>query len=68
MATYLSLDPELLEKTMRLSGEKTKKGAVNRALKEFVSSHEQQEVIKFFGKLKWDESYNYKNERSQRCD
>jgi hypothetical protein len=35
MATNLSLDPELFEKALEVSGEKTKKAAVTKALKEF---------------------------------
>ena len=53
MATNLSLDPELLEKTLKASGEKTKKAAVTKALKEFVARHEQKQVAKLFGKLQW---------------
>jgi len=37
MATNLSLDPELLNKALEVSGEKTKKAAVTKALKEFIS-------------------------------
>jgi hypothetical protein len=48
MATNLSLDPELLEKTFKVSGEKTKKAAVTKALQEFVSRHEQKQVSKLF--------------------
>jgi Arc/MetJ family transcription regulator len=66
MATNLSLDPELLEKTLRVSGEKTKKAAVTRALKEFVARHEQKGVSKLFGKLQWDKDYDYKNDRSRK--
>lgn len=31
MATNLALDPELIERAMKVSGEKTKKAAVTRA-------------------------------------
>ncbi len=37
MATNLAIDPDLLEQTLKLSGETTKKAAVTRALKEFVA-------------------------------
>jgi Arc/MetJ family transcription regulator len=47
MATNLSLDPDLLERTLRVSGEKTKKAAVTKALKEFVARHEQRESPNF---------------------
>ena len=66
MATNLSLDPRLLERALRASGEKTKKAAVTKALKEFIARHEQQRVIKLFGKLEWDVSYEYKKDRSRR--
>ena len=45
MATNLSLDPELLERALRLSGERTKKAAVTRALKELIARREQRELL-----------------------
>ena len=65
MATNLSLDPELLEKAFEVSGEKTKKAAVTKALKEFISRREQRRILELFGTLEWDEEYNYKKERSR---
>ena len=66
MATSLSLDPDLPERTLRVSGEKTKKAAVTKALKEFDARHEQRRVSKLFGKLDWDSSYDYKKGRSRK--
>ena len=66
MATNLSLDPKLLERTLRVSGEKTKKAAVTKALMEFIARHEQQRITKLFGKLEWDVTYEYKKDRSRR--
>jgi Arc/MetJ family transcription regulator len=66
VATNLSLDPELLEKALRVSGEKTKKAAVTKALREFVARHEQRRVSELFGKLQWDASYDYKKSRSRK--
>jgi len=37
MSTNLALDPSLLEEAVKLSGDKTKKAAVTRALKEFIA-------------------------------
>ncbi len=65
MATNLSLDPELLEKALEVSGEKTKKAAVTKALKEFISRRQQRRILELFGTLEWDEEYNYKKERSR---
>ena len=65
MATNLSIDPELLERALELSGETTKKAAVNKALREFVARREQKEIVQLFGKLDWDGKYDYKKDRSR---
>lgn len=65
MATNLAIDPELLETALRVSGEKTKKAAVTRALTEFIARREQKKLIELFGSLEWDTEYDYKSERSR---
>ena len=67
MATNLALDQDLLERAFLLSGEATKKAAVTRALQEFIARREQRRVSELLGKLDWDESYDYKAERSRRA-
>ncbi len=66
MATNLSLDPKLLERALRVSGEKTKKAAVTRALREFIARREQRAILDLLGKLDWDPDYDYKAERRRR--
>lgn len=66
MATNLSIDPNLLEKALQVSGERTKKAAVTRALQEFVARREQKKLLELFGKLEWDPKFDYKKERSRR--
>lgn len=66
MATNLALDPELVERALKVSGEKTKKAAVTRALEEFVARRRQKRLIELMGRLEWDESFDYKAERSRR--
>ena len=65
MATNLSIDPELLEKALEVSGEKTKKAAVTQALIEFIAKRERARVKELFGQLEWDPKYDYKSERSR---
>jgi hypothetical protein len=65
MATNLSLDPDLIERALELSGERTKKAAVTRALEEFIARREQKRLLDLMGKLKWDKSFDYKAERSR---
>ncbi|MGQ0642553.1 MAG: type II toxin-antitoxin system VapB family antitoxin [Gemmatimonadaceae bacterium] len=41
MATNLAVDPSLIERALAVSGEKTKKAAVTKALREFIARREQ---------------------------
>ena len=65
MATNLALDPKLLEHVLELSGETTKRAAVTLALKEFIARREQKKIAELFGKLDWDDGFDYKAERSR---
>lgn len=66
MATNLSLNPDLLDEALWLSGERTKKAAVTRALEEFIARRKQKNLLDLVGKLEWDDSYDFKRERSRR--
>ena len=66
MATNLSIDPELIEQALELSGERTKKAAVTKALQEFIARRRQKQVLELFGKLEWDAAYDYKFERQRK--
>jgi hypothetical protein len=65
MATNLAVDPELIERALAVSGERTKKAAVTKALQEFIARREQKKVAELFGSLDWDAGYDYKKERSR---
>jgi Arc/MetJ family transcription regulator len=65
MATNLSIDPDLIDQALKLSGERTKKAAVTKALQEFVARRRQKRLLDLFGKLEWDPSYDYKAERKR---
>ena len=65
MATNLSIDPDLLERALEVSGERTKKAAVTKALEEFIARRRQKRLLELMGKLEWDTSYDYKRERSR---
>lgn len=66
MATNLSVDPDLIEEALKVSGERTKAAAVTKALQEFIARRKQKRVLELFGKLEWDPQYDYKKERSRR--
>ena len=65
MATNLAISPDLLERAVELSGEKTKTAAVTLALREFIAQREQRRLIELFGSLDWDPTFDYKTERSR---
>jgi hypothetical protein len=65
MATKLTIDPELIEQALALSGERTKNAAVTKALVEFIARRRQNRFLDLMGKLDWESSYDYKAERSR---
>ena len=66
MATNLSIDPALLNEALAVAGEKTKKATVTKALQEFIARRRQGELVELFGKLDWDDDFDYKRERVRR--
>jgi Arc/MetJ family transcription regulator len=66
MATNLAIDPDLLERALEVSGEKSKRAAVTKALREFVARREQRKILELFGKLDWDSSFDHKAARSRK--
>lgn len=65
MATNLSIDPALLDRALEVSGERTKKAAVTKALEEFIARRQQKRLLELMGKLEWAEDFDYKAERSR---
>jgi len=65
MATNLAIDPELIDRAVQVSGERTKKAAVTKALREFIARREQKRVLELMGKLEWDAAFDYKAERQR---
>ncbi len=66
MATNLAIDPDLLDRALEVSGERTKRAAVTKALEEFIARRQQRRVLELMGKLEWDNSFSYKAERSRK--
>ena len=66
MATNLAIDPDLLDRALEVSGERTKKAAVTKALQEFIARRQKKRVLDLMGSLEWDPSYDHKAERSRK--
>lgn len=60
MATNLSIDSNLLDEVLLISGPETKKNKINQPLMEFVQRRKQREITSLFGSLPCDEDYDYK--------
>jgi Arc/MetJ family transcription regulator len=54
MRTNIVIDEELMEKGIRYTGLKTKKGVVNQALRELIQRKERKEILRLKGKLHWE--------------
>lgn len=65
MATNLAIDPALLERALAVGGERTKKDTVTVALREYIARREQAGLLDLLGTVDWDESDDYKAERSR---
>jgi len=66
MRTTLTIKEELLDEVKALSGAKTKKDAVEKALEEFIKKRRQKDILALFGKIEMREDYDYKQERRHR--
>jgi hypothetical protein len=67
MTTHLSVDPELIEQALNVSGEKTEAAVITMALQEFIAGRRRQKaMLDLAGKLEWDAEYDYKETRSRR--
>jgi hypothetical protein len=58
-----SIDPDLIARALEVSGERTKKATVTKALQEFIARRQQKRPLELMGKLEWDAAFDYKAER-----
>lgn len=63
MPTNLAIDDRLLDEALRVGGHRTKKATVTEALEEYVRRRKQARVLKLFGKIEFDPTYDYKRQR-----
>ena len=65
MATNLQIDDTLMQEALELGGHRTKRAAVEEALKEYVMRRKQLKVVDLFGTIDYDEDYDYKEQRGR---
>lgn len=52
--TNIDIDPEILREAQRLTGAKTKREAVDLALRELVARYRRVGILKLRGKVRWE--------------
>ncbi|QQS32060.1 MAG: type II toxin-antitoxin system VapB family antitoxin [Acidobacteriota bacterium] len=62
-ATNLALDDKLLERARKAGGHRTKKATVTEALEEYIQRRKQAKTERLFGKIDFDNDYDYKEQR-----
>jgi Arc/MetJ family transcription regulator len=65
MAIRLSIDSNLIARAMAVSGERTRKATVAKALREFIARRDQRRLLELMGRLEWDPGYDHKAERER---
>ena len=63
MATNVHLDEDLIAEAQRLGKHPSKRATIEDALREYVQRRKQLEIIQLFGKIDYDDSYDYKSAR-----
>jgi len=66
MRTNVLIDDDTIKMAMEISGVKTKKEMINRALQEFVVFHSRKDLSDLKGKIKFAKGYNHRDLREGR--
>jgi hypothetical protein len=66
VATNLQIDDKLLNKALKIGGQRTKKATVTEALEEYIRRREQMRIVELFGTVDIDPGYDYKAQRKRR--
>ena len=65
MDGHLMIDDSLVEEARQSGHHATPEEAVRRALEEYIHRHKRLRVVELFGTVEYDESYDYKAERTR---
>jgi Arc/MetJ family transcription regulator len=63
MPSNLAIDDNLLEEARRVGGHRTNRATVTEALQEYVSRRRQTKIVKLFGTVEFEPTYDYKKQR-----
>jgi Arc/MetJ family transcription regulator len=66
MRTNIVIDDTLMQRAMEISGLKTKKAVVEKAIIEFVASRTRKDLKELRGKIQFADDYDYRVMRKKR--
>ncbi|MGA2227626.1 MAG: type II toxin-antitoxin system VapB family antitoxin [Syntrophobacteraceae bacterium] len=66
MRRNLNIDSQLLEEAKRVGGHRTKRDAVNEALREYIARRQRLGALEAFGTIDFDPEFDYKEARKRR--
>ncbi len=66
MPTNLAIDDRLIEEAQKLGRHRTKKETVTAALDEYIRRRKQQDILRLFGTIEYEDKYDYKQERRRK--
>jgi Arc/MetJ family transcription regulator len=66
MPIRLAIDDKLLDEALRIGGHRTRKAAVNEALKEYIQRRKQLGILELFGQIDYDPAYDDKAQRKRK--
>ena len=65
MATNLQIDPDLLERALKVSNHRTKRETVTEALTEYIQHREQLKILDLFGTFDMDSDEEMRAQRQR---
>jgi Arc/MetJ family transcription regulator len=68
LRTNIDLNEDLVDEGMKLTGVRTKRELVNRALQEFVENHRRLDIRNLRGKVQFRSDYDHKRLRREEAD
>lgn len=66
MPTRVAIDDRLILEAQKLGHHRTAKDALIAALEEYIRERKQLGILRLFGTIEYDTSYNHKRERSRK--
>ncbi len=66
MVAHVMIDEQLIQDALAIGEHTTKKAVVIEALKEYIQKRKQQEILKLFNTIEYDEDFDYKVQRQQK--